>query len=718
MSFARCFKLSSYCLIASGYVAIVATGAIDFISLSAFGAAFVASWFIDTARLYARIPPWVLNVVAAAYIPFFVVDYRLISHSFVVSSVHLIFLMAAVKILTLTRDRDYAYLYLVSFAELLAASTLAIDFTFALSFFVFLISGVCTLTLFEIRKSHAAAQSQGSVRPPVVAGRLRGTGLELFERFPARTMLLMSLGMTLMILGVAVPIFLFLPRITLANYGRSGGHAQLLSGFSDTVELGTIGTIKESQAVVMRVRVSEPPEKLPPTLKWRGVALDRYDGRTWSRSNLFRVPVPVQGEYFKLERSVLTPNLLWQTFYVEALSTDVVFAGHKVVAVSRDLRVLQRDSFDNLYTAGRTFGRQRYSAASDTTPADPVVIASWPPHSYPEEATKCCLQVPPEDPRIGELAREVTLGASDPFGKARMLESYLRNHYEYSLDLKGPPAAKDPLAMFLFDVREGHCEYFATAMSIMLRELGIPSRLVNGFRTGEYNRLGDDWTVRQRDAHSWVEAYFAPYGWVEFDPTPPDPRHPRFALTAMLADLADAVDLWWWEDVINYDLWRQYQLVAAVSAAARGWQSSAAELLGRIASWRHGAAEALTSAVEWRWVALILAASAGALLLLQRTGIWRHLRRLARSKAYRRDRTIEVREFYLEALRLLAARGYRRGRDQTPLEFAMILQEHPAGPPFTALTQLYNQTRFSRAADPAFPLKAGPLLKSLRAALR
>lgn len=141
MSFARYFKLSSYCLIGSGYVAIAATGSIDFMALGVFGCAFVASWFIDTARLYARIATWALNVLALAYIPFFLIDYKLLSHSFMVSTIHLVFLMSAVKILTLTRDRDYAYLYLVSFAELLAASTLAIDITFALSFFVFLVSG-------------------------------------------------------------------------------------------------------------------------------------------------------------------------------------------------------------------------------------------------------------------------------------------------------------------------------------------------------------------------------------------------------------------------------------------------------------------------------------------------------------------------------------------------------------------------------------------------
>lgn len=717
MSFARYFKLSSYCLIGSGYVAIAATGSIDFIALAVFGCAFVASWFIDTARLYARIPPWVLNVLALAYIPFFFIDYKLVSHSFVVSTIHLVFLMAALKILTLARDRDYAYMYLISFAELLAASTLSIDITFALSFFVFLVSGVSTLTLFEIRKSHAAAQSQGSVQPVVVASRLRGTGLELFHRFPARTMFGMSVGMTLMVLVVAGPIFLLLPRVTLGRYGRLGGRTQLLTGFSDQVELGTIGTIKESDVVVMRVRVGEPPGKLPKNLKWRGIALDHYDGRTWSRSNLLRYPVPIQGEYFKLERSVLTPNLLWQTFYLEALTTDVLFASHKVVAVSRDLRMLQRDTFGNLYTAGRTFGRQRYAAASDPTDADPAVIASW-PLSYPEDVKKCCLQIPPEDPRIGELAKEATQGASDPFGKARALESYLRTHYGYSLELKGPPASKDPLAMFLFDVREGHCEYFASAMAIMLRELGIPARLVNGFRTGEYNRLGDDWTVRQYDAHSWVEAYFAPYGWVEFDPTPPDPRHPRFALATMLSNIADAVDLWWWEDVVNYDLWKQYRLVAAVSTAARSLQSKATDLLDRIASWRRGAAEGLSSSVEWKWVALMIAAVAGASILLQKTRVWKRLRRVLRVQVYRRSKALAVREFYADALDLLASHGHNRGRDQTPLEFAATLHQHPAGVPFAVLTQLYNQIRFSRFVSPGSFHEADSLLKSLKSALK
>src|SRR5262249_33648067 len=147
------------------------------------------------------------------------------------------------------------------------------------------------------------------------------------------------------------------------------------------------------------------------------------------------------------------------------------------------------------------------------------------------------------------------------FGKAQAVERFLKTNYGYSLQLKGAPHSADPLAMFLFDVREGHCEYFASAMVIMLRELEIPARLVNGFRAGEYNRFGDAFIVRQYDAHSWVEAYFPPYGWIEFDPTPPDPAQPGRGWLRVVSHLLDAADLWWLEEIVNYTSWSQGQML-------------------------------------------------------------------------------------------------------------------------------------------------------------
>lgn len=724
MSFARYFKLSSYCLIASGFVAIAATGALDPFSLILFSAALIVSWCINTAHLYRRLSGWALNTLAIAYFPLYLVDYKILSRSFVISIVHFVFYMAALKLLTLARDRDYVYLYLISFVELLAASTLTIGMAFALSFFVFLLSGVSTLMLFEMRRSNARALEKGKLQPPVVPSGMEGSGLELFSRFPAGKVAAVSLVTTLMILLLAIPLFFLLPRPSLGILSRSSGQTQFISGFSERVELGEIGNIKESDAVVMRVKVSESPAKLPGNLKWRGIALDRYDGRAWSRGDLRRRAVTLQaGPYFKLEELTHSRKLLSQTYFLEALSTNVVFASRKALAVSRDVGFVQRDSSDSLYTSHHTLRKIRYEVISEPSQPDASLLNSR-SGPIPEEVKACCLQLPPEDPRIGRLAKEVTRDHTTPFEKARALERFLRSNYSYSLELRGSPNSKDPLAMFLFEVRRGHCEYFASAMTIMLRELGIPARLVNGFRTGEYNSIGDDWTVRQYDAHSWVEAYFAPFGWYEFDPTPPDPQRSRPALARMLANLVDALDLWWWEEVVNYDFWKQYQLIGTLRTKIADYQQSLKNLLaGAYLKGRSGVDRVRKS--DWILtrgpkilgvLALVLAAAY--FILRRQAGLGVRLARAIHRLVSHPGDAAVITSFYAEALDLLRSRGFKRNLGQTPLEFAQSLGTHPAARPFETLTHLYNRARFSAAGTGAESATAESLLKSLRSTLR
>src|SRR5262249_46360746 len=142
---------------------------------------------------------------------------------------------------------------------------------------------------------------------------------------------------------------------------------------------------------------------------------------------------------------------------------------------------------------------------------------------YPRDVVAKYLQLPAKiDPRIAEFAKEITAKAPTPYDKSAAIEAYLRTRFKYTLDLTGSPG-DDPLPHFLFETRAGHCEYFASAMAVMLRTLGIPSREVNGFLPGEYNDLGGDYIVRASDAHSWVEVYFPDNGWIVFDPTPSAP---------------------------------------------------------------------------------------------------------------------------------------------------------------------------------------------------
>ena len=132
------------------------------------------------------------------------------------------------------------------------------------------------------------------------------------------------------------------------------------------------------------------------------------------------------------------------------------------------------------------------------------------------------LQLPRLDPRVAPLAEQITASEGNNYDKAVALERYLRTHFGYTLQL-GRSAQRDPLAYFLFERKQGHCEYFASAMAVMLRTLRIPSRVVNGFRTGEFNDVTSQYLVRASNAHSWVEAYFPGYGWISFDPTPAAP---------------------------------------------------------------------------------------------------------------------------------------------------------------------------------------------------
>ena len=164
------------------------------------------------------------------------------------------------------------------------------------------------------------------------------------------------------------------------------------------------------------------------------------------------------------------------------------------------------------------------------------------------------MQLPSLDLRVPELAKQITARASNPYDQARSIEAYLHSHYGYTLDLSGPPqGAGDPLSYFLFQKRAGHCEYFAAAMTVMLRTLNIPSRYVNGFQTGEYNDVAGDLVVRASDANSWVEAYFPGFGWLTFDPTPPSNDVKSQGLLSQLSHYWDWFELQWSELVINYD---------------------------------------------------------------------------------------------------------------------------------------------------------------------
>ena len=719
MSFEGCFKVFSYLTVIAGFLAVSLGGGAGPFAAWIFGSVVIASWFVDTGRLRRSLPPVVPSVLTLVCMPLFLVDYVWLSRSFLISSVHLLMLLASILLLMRSSDRDLFWLYLISFAWLAAGAVLSVDFAFLLSLLLFIFSAVGTLILYEMRRSYERALRRGPTDPPLAAPRYSGPAHDIFARFPAVKMTWLFLAMAGTIVLLSIPLFLILPRVSSGFHGHPRGRTKLVSGFSESVELGQIGTIKESDSVVMKVRLNGQTSILPSELKWRGIALDFFDGRAWKLSIAGRSRLDSAGRYFKLEESARGPGLLLQTFFLEPLSTDTVFAASRVLAVSSNLGHLERDAQGGLTTSPHPGTRIRYEAVSDVTPVDAALVPRE-QGVLPGDVSATCLQVPAMSPKVKELSARITAAEPHPMRKAKLLEQYLRSGYRYSLRLKGSPRHTDPISSFLFEVREGHCEYFASAMVLMLRHIGIPARLVNGFRAGEYSVLGDAWIVRQYDAHSWVEAYFKPFGWIEFDPTPAEPRRPRSAVMSLASEIFEALDIYWWEGVVSYDIWKQSHMLGA----ALFWANDRLSQADRWASIAHERSRAAVSRVLLSpariTLALSLVASAAAFVLviaLRPRWARRLIRRLGRALTSGTRRSV-IAGFYEEALELLESHGFSRNRSQTPLEFALSLNCMPASGIFTELTAIYYRARFGGSFTAGDQPRAEALLVSLRVCLR
>jgi transglutaminase-like putative cysteine protease len=169
---------------------------------------------------------------------------------------------------------------------------------------------------------------------------------------------------------------------------------------------------------------------------------------------------------------------------------------------------------------------------------------------YPEWVVARYLQLPDEVPeRVHRLAHTIAATATNAYDRAAAVEAYLRQTITYNDDVAAPPPDRDAVDYVLFDLRQGYCDYYASAMVVLLRALGIPGRMAAGYAQGEYDYAKRAFVVRQRDAHAWPEVFFPHYGWVEFEPTsarPPrrtaacHPPHPGTGAAAITAAGAGA----------------------------------------------------------------------------------------------------------------------------------------------------------------------------------
>jgi hypothetical protein len=274
--------------------------------------------------------------------------------------------------------------------------------------------------------------------------------------------------------------------------------------------------------------------------------------------------------------------------------------------------------------------------------------------------------------------------------KAKAIEEHLKHDFKYQLG--SPSGGKpQPVDHFLFDSKKGHCEFFSTAMAIMLRSIGIPSRNVTGFVGGTYNRFGRYYAVRQGDAHSWVEAHIDEgiHGWVTFDPTPTSGAQPlqdTSGAWVYLRDLLEALSQRWNRYVIGYDLKTQVRIFEDLSRRY--------ERLRAQTGANHGPLERATRPSVLAAAVLVL--GLGAYI------VWRR-RRLPKVGALDEverpssDPKLEAATALYRALELaLATQGIARPASRPPLRHAedLAAQQHPLADVILELTNRYIEARF------------------------
>ncbi len=291
----------------------------------------------------------------------------------------------------------------------------------------------------------------------------------------------------------------------------------------ETLQLG--GAIRLGDQTVFTVQA--PTDR---RYYWRSRAYDIYDAGSWNvavdtRLNDLSPPLEVMVEpdaarvavdqEYTIALNTRILHIAPQPWRVNLPTRSDLFytaeegdpARAMNISVIRPTRVLQR---------GET-----YQATSLMTNATATQLRAT-NTVYPTWVTNIYLYVPPSiTPRTIDLARDIVAeaGAVTPYDQAKAIETWLRNNITYNESIPRPPRDREQIDWLLFDFREGYCTYYATAMAIMLRGLGIPARMVAGFAQGNYDATENAYVVTERDAHTWVEVYFPGYGWIEFEPT-------------------------------------------------------------------------------------------------------------------------------------------------------------------------------------------------------
>ncbi|WP_353684826.1 transglutaminaseTgpA domain-containing protein [Thermodesulfovibrio sp. 3907-1M] len=458
----------------------------------------LASVFLHIKKIF--LPIWLLNFISIGLIIMPFLSFSL--EDILLPSIEALILILSIRFLSKKSSREYFQIYLLSLLLLGSSSLFNISWIFlirVLGMLVFTIFAILLLTYMK----------------------------EVKEDFINFEKIINLFKVAIFICVISIPLsalfFVILPRtpVPLMDIGFS----KTKTGFSSTVNLGSVRDIEEDKTIIMRVTM----EKLSQELYWRVITFDSFDGKRWRKRVSDKDSANIYGE--KINYTVTLEPLTEQ--YLPVLDYPLKIY---IQDISQEYPGVYRMKFSPEKTI-------KYSATS---------FVNY--HLKEASVSSAYLEIPKiVSEKIINLTQKITSHASNKREIAESILKYLTN-YQYAL--KDLPTGDNPVEDFLFNKKKGNCEYFATAMALMLRIKNIPSRVVGGFKGGTYNEFGGYYIVRASDAHLWVEAWIDGQ-WHRFDPSGKIYRTHESVIFNL-------IDYLWNSIVLDYDIKAQFKLAKSL----------------------------------------------------------------------------------------------------------------------------------------------------------
>ena len=708
------FKPALYVLLLVGILGFALASESAGIWVLGTGGVLLNAWLVKTGR-FIPMPRLLANVVTIAAMLFIAREVFVPNTTPVMIIGKFLVLLQLIKLWEQRANRDYAQLLVLSLLLMVAAAINTASLLFGVLFVIYLFLSLYCCLLFHLKVESDSARAAFAVSDD----RLSPATLRQDERYLSRSMRRLTGLVSGVAIVLAVVVFVLFPRG--AGAGMFGPlqfrQSQTLTGFSDSVSFQQLAKITQSNEEVAYVFLSKDGEPVrgTETLLLRGVTLDLYNDQMpvrgsrwqWLRSpNRFESQVQaIRDEPTGLSEPAAGArnDRYVQHVTLKPTGTRTIFALGGATSMTmrrRDLRI-RFNAQDGVLQADEPLNVPiEYEVVSTgTLPAD---VSDLRPASQPGEGRRPLYER--INPRIREYVSNADVSGRADNGDAlaalrppaehvtpldgeiaRNVEAHLRTQFTYTLDLTDAAKLRrddDPMVAFLYDLKRGHCEYFAGAMTLMCQSLGLKARLVNGFKCDEFNDLGGYYLVRQSHAHSWVEV-LTNEGWQTFDPTSSREEGPSEAgLWQSVKHFFDFLEFTYANSVIAYDNDHRENLIQNVESKMTNSAYEGTEWFRGLRAWfeRH-MYDVSSTAIGAVMTLMILAMVAFVVWFLwERWMLRRRARRIGLENLSASDQIRLVRQlgFFDDLMRLLARHHITRPKHLTPMEFSQTLLYLPS----------------------------------------